>query len=75
MSWQCKKCGSCCRFVFKTPLDRGDGVCKHLEEDTNLCKIYDNRPDICKVELFDRKPEELQDACTKLRKLREAMKE
>ena len=29
--------------------DRGDGACGHLSED-NKCKIYDKRPDICRVD-------------------------
>lgn len=35
--------------------DRGDGVCIHLNEETNLCDIYENRPIICRVdECYDR---------------------
>ncbi len=29
--------------------DRGDGACGHLSKD-NKCKIYDKRPDICRVD-------------------------
>jgi len=29
-------------------LDRGDGACKHLTED-NLCSIYEDRPDFCRL--------------------------
>lgn len=29
-------------------LDRGDGICKNLAED-NTCRIYDDRPDYCRV--------------------------
>lgn len=32
-------------------LDRGDGVCKHLNE-LGLCDIYDHRPDFCNVDLM-----------------------
>ena len=28
-------------------LDRGDGVCRHLNDKSNLCRIYDDRPPIC----------------------------
>ncbi|MFZ7307001.1 YkgJ family cysteine cluster protein [Avibacterium avium] len=30
-------------------LDRGDGVCHHFNERTNLCSIYQNRPLVCRV--------------------------
>ncbi len=49
----CDKCGICCKLLYKANLDKeiinlldnGEGVCKYLEN--NLCKIYDNRPNIC----------------------------
>ena len=49
----CDQCGRCCRFLhyiaseydFIATLDRGDGVCKYLEN--NLCSIYDKRPLLC----------------------------
>ncbi|MBR1536622.1 MAG: YkgJ family cysteine cluster protein [Treponema sp.] len=50
----CDKCGVCCRHLERSDLykslNRGDGVCKFLDEKTNLCKIYENRPEICNVE-------------------------
>lgn len=36
--FNCEKCGACCRFVG----------CPLITED-NLCPIYENRPDICRV--------------------------
>ena len=50
----CDKCGYCCRSlsgvsVFQK-LDRGDGVCKHFDEATNLCTIYEQRPLLCRVD-------------------------
>jgi len=40
-------------------LDRGDGVCKHLQED-NTCGIYDTRPDICNVrKMYDKHHKDL----------------
>lgn len=52
--FKCDCCGLCCRHVdrniFNNNLDRGDGVCKFLNTSTNLCTIYDNRPDFCNVE-------------------------
>jgi Fe-S-cluster containining protein len=32
-------------------LNRGDGICVNFDVGANLCTIYDNRPDICKVDL------------------------
>ncbi|MFQ1009033.1 YkgJ family cysteine cluster protein [Gilliamella apicola] len=31
-------------------LDRGDSTYVHFDEVTNLCKIYKDRPFICRVE-------------------------
>ena len=50
----CNSCGQCCRRValsIQTAyLDRGDGVCRHFDEPTSLCSIYEERPLICRVE-------------------------
>ena len=52
--FNCDCCGLCCRHINRSSLlkdfNRGDGVCKFLA-DNNLCKIYDNRPDFCNVEI------------------------
>lgn len=55
----CSKCGQCCRHVGSTPLgkdlDRGDGVCRHYDGATRLCRIYQERPLLCRVdEYYDR---------------------
>lgn len=54
-SFPCYQCGKCCSNVHLSDetkfLDRGDGCCKHLDLDTKLCSIYEDRPDICRVEL------------------------
>jgi|10_taG_2_1085330.scaffolds.fasta_scaffold02032_2 hypothetical protein len=42
----CNQCGACCRAA--NPFT-GRGRCPELGED-NLCKIYETRPDICRVE-------------------------
>lgn len=51
----CDQCGACCKNVHRAvethDLDRGDGVCRHLDEQTNLCSIYNDRPEICRVDL------------------------
>lgn len=31
-------------------MDPGNGVCKFLDQDTNLCTIYEDRPLICRVD-------------------------
>jgi Fe-S-cluster containining protein len=53
MSFECDKCGACCRCaaaISKIPeLDRGDGTCRYLSDD-NTCSIYDERPLICRVD-------------------------
>ena len=51
-SWYCRKCGACCRVAVKDVpnLNRGDGICKNLDMKTNLCKIYEERPIICRVD-------------------------
>lgn len=50
----CTSCGKCCRRVYLSEqtayLDRGDGICHHLDEPSNLCQIYENRPLVCRVE-------------------------
>lgn len=52
--FMCDRCGSCCRHLnlfgpSYAWLDRGDGVCRNLDPETNLCLIYNNRPLICNV--------------------------
>lgn len=50
----CSGCGACCLTAggrFGLP-DRGDGVCANYDDKTTKCKIYDNRPDICKMDKF-----------------------
>lgn len=52
MSFFCDKCGLCCRHIDKVPqlarFDLGNGVCKYLSN--NLCSIYEDRPEICRVD-------------------------
>ncbi|HHC6667723.1 TPA: YkgJ family cysteine cluster protein [Vibrio parahaemolyticus] len=54
-SFPCYSCGKCCSNVDLSQetkfLDRGDGICRHLNEDNKHCNIYESRPDICRVEL------------------------
>lgn len=50
--FECDKCGACCRSLKRSELysklDRGDGICKYLND--NLCSIYDIRPVLCRVD-------------------------
>jgi uncharacterized protein len=58
MSWlvlkqfPCNSCSLCCQNIGHIePLrqnDRGDGVCKYLEN--NQCSIYEDRPLICRID-------------------------
>ena len=54
--FQCDCCGLCCmhidEFIINDGLNRGDGICKHFDENTHLCQIYENRPIICNVDEF-----------------------
>ena len=57
MSFFCKKCGECCRHIDKIPqlaaFDIGNGICCYLKD--NLCSIYDNRPEICRIDyMYDK---------------------
>tara|TARA_B100001287_G_scaffold224084_1_gene193421 strand:+ start:831 stop:1142 length:312 start_codon:yes stop_codon:yes gene_type:complete len=50
----CSGCGACCLTVggkFGLP-DRGDGVCANYNESTKKCNIYENRPEVCKMNKF-----------------------
>ena len=54
MQFECNKCGLCCRSLNRSKLykdlDDGTGTCRYFDKDTNLCKIYYNRPEKCNVE-------------------------
>lgn len=51
--YNCERCGACCRNIDKSiyfaALDKGNGVCINLDENTNLCKIYEQRPLLCNI--------------------------
>lgn len=49
----CDKCGLCCRnlnmsFLYDD-LHDGTGVCRYLDKHTNLCTIYNERPEKCNI--------------------------
>lgn len=50
----CDKCGLCCQHISNIDiyrsLDNGNGVCVNFDESTKLCKIYSERPLICRVD-------------------------
>ncbi len=52
----CKKCGACCRNIgkafFVKNLALSDGICMFLDQSTNLCMRYENRPIFCNVDAF-----------------------
>lgn len=53
-NFECNSCGQCCRRVGLNEvtafLDRGDGICRHLDELSHLCSIYNDRPLVCRVD-------------------------
>lgn len=44
----------CCKRVNllseTAMMDRGDGVCRYLDEVSGNCLVYESRPDICRVD-------------------------
>lgn len=66
-------------YLTLEEFDKGSGICIYLDEKTNLCKIYETRPEICRVDvMYDKyfkekysKEEFYQlniDSCKKLKK-------
>ncbi len=55
----CTSCGLCCKnitgIIELVGFDAGNGVCKFLDLETNLCKIYESRPLICRVDKAHKK--------------------
>lgn len=52
--FNCDKCGLCCKNIGGSPiyswLDRGDGICRHFDDASKLCRIYANRPILCNID-------------------------
>ena len=52
----CDRCGHCCRRIGKhelyQSLDQGNGICQYLDQETNFCTIYSERPDICRIDVM-----------------------
>lgn len=54
--YKCENCGECCKNWNPARYDRNivdkNGVCKYLDINTNLCTIYDTRPDFCRIDVW-----------------------
>ena len=64
----CRKCGKCCELMkylqqslpeefadfreLAKELDSGDGICRYLDREARLCRIYESRPLLCNNALF-----------------------
>lgn len=53
----CEECGAqCCKNWNPARYDRNmvdnNGTCIHLDKQTNLCTIYNTRPDFCRMDLW-----------------------
>jgi uncharacterized protein len=50
----CNSCGLCCQHISGIKelehFDNGQGVCIHLKN--HQCSIYENRPDVCRVDVM-----------------------
>jgi len=46
MVWKCKQCGACCELL---PIIFFGKSCVNYDGKNRLCKIYENRPQICRV--------------------------
>ena len=58
--WECNKCGACCKDVSWCLPDWTveDGKrCKYLADDLT-CSIYEDRPDICRMNKWANPPDE-----------------
>lgn len=54
--FKCEQCGCCCRKIGKVSLGKNmalsNGICRYLNQKTNLCTIYEKRPIFCNVDVF-----------------------
>lgn len=52
--FECNLCGLCCKNLNLSSLyqnmHNGNGICFNYDENSKLCKIYEQRPLICNVE-------------------------
>ena len=48
---KCEHCDApCCRHVIPELALEGSSVCRFLDQETNRCRIYSNRPWICNTD-------------------------
>ena len=76
--FNCSKCGICCQHINTPEIESINGVCINYDKETKLCKIYETRPLICRVDegysLFEKELskddyyKENYAACMRLRK-------
>lgn len=54
LTFPCTSCGLCCQNISNIEelkdYDLGNGICKHFDILNKNCKIYDDRPNICRVD-------------------------
>lgn len=54
--FHCTQCGACCKNIGSNSLyqhlPQKNGVCENFDETSNLCKIYEIRPLICRIDDF-----------------------
>lgn len=59
LPFPCTACGQCCKNVHLSEqtnyLNRGDGTCRHFDDENLLCNIYEQRPLICRIEEYHEK--------------------
>lgn len=59
LPFPCTSCGQCCKNVHLSEhtnyLNRGDGICRHFDDERLLCNIYEKRPLICRIEDYHEK--------------------
>ena len=52
----CTSCGACCQSIVQIEelkeYDLGNGICKYFDKQNMTCKIYETRPDICRIDLM-----------------------
>ena len=68
-NWECIRCAACCSDVraILPHLATKAGTCKYLiidlENDTSYCKIYEDRPEVCRFKKMGMTDKQLADTC------------
>lgn len=69
----CSQCGECCRHIDGIPqlidFDNGFGICIYLKD--NICTIYENRPEVCRVDVMYEKYYSQEYSCKEFYRLNE----